>query len=299
VSIVIPMLDAGARVRQLHERLSHVVGISVPHCELILVDDASTDDTWKAISGLALDDPRVVGVRLGRNVGQTGALCAGFAVASGPVVVMMDDDLETEPAELLRFVAAVRDGAEFASGWRKGPRPLSRAVGSSLYNARLRSWGLPFHDAGCGFNAMTLDLALALSAEGWGVRQHRFKPTVARLTDNIVEVSVPVQLTDESHHTLESLATSWLDVELRFGGLTARRYVAAAVVGPAVGATAATSAVARRSAPVGIRLLAGFAAIGGFATSFVAWRVLRRREEDERRSRELPAFEIAETTERR
>jgi glycosyltransferase involved in cell wall biosynthesis len=299
VSIVIPMLDAGGRVRRLHERLSHVLGPAVPGFELILIDDASTDDTWESITGLSVDDPRVIGVRLERNVGQTGALCAGFAVASGGVVVMMDDDLETEPAELLRFVAEVRDGAEFASGWRKGPRPLGRALGSSLYNARLRSWGLPFHDAGCGFNAMTRDLALALSAEGWGVRQHRFKPTVARLTDKIVEVPVPVQLTDESHHTTESLAASWLDVEIHFGGLTARRYVAAAVVAPAIGATAAAVLASRRSAPAGIRLVAACAAFGGSATSFMARRVLRRREREERRSRELPAFEIAETTGRR
>ena len=155
--------------------------------------------------------------------------------------MIMDDDLETDPAGLIPLLAAVEAGAEFASGWRKGPRPSVRTLGSRLYNARLRRWGLPFHDAGCGFNAMTATMATCIQRQGWLVRQHRFKPRVAQLTDRIVEVPLTVRRTDSSHHNANGLAASWLDVELVFGPLTRARFITGAIVAPgavAIGAAA-------------------------------------------------------------
>lgn len=295
LTIVVPMLDAGPRVAALHDELSALLVDRFPQGELVLVDDGSTDDTWQRLERLSRTDPRVVGVRLGRNVGQTGALCAGFSVARGPVVVMMDDDLECDADDVHRFVDAVRAGADFASGWRQGWRVPMRSIGSQLYNRRLRSWGLPFHDAGCGFNAMTLDLAQRIAALGWGVRQHRFKPAVATLTDRIVEVPFEVRPTTESHHGLRSLAVSWLDVEARFGPVPTGVLGAITVGLPTLAAAIVLAPL--RSAPRGparvARMVSGATMAGMALAGADVW---RRWWQMERRDASTAPFVIAERT---
>ena len=296
VSVVVPMLDAGPRVDAVHAVLSELVADSGPDAELILVDDASTDDTWRRIQQLAVVDPRVVGLRLQRNVGQTSALCAGFSVATGRSVVIMDDDVECGPEDLRRFVAAIDAGADFASGWRRGWRTPVRSIGSKMYNRRLRSWGLPFHDAGCGANAMTLDLAQRISQLGWGVRQHRFKPAVAQLTDRIVEVPFEVRPTTESHHGLRSLALSWLDVELHFGPLSPAWAHVLAVGVPGGAAVALVGSPSTWSARTSRRLARLTLALTASAVALLGVDMLRRWAAQERRERVEPAFVIAERT---
>lgn len=292
ISIVVPLYEAEDRVLALFDAVT-AERDRLPPFELILVDDGSTDSTWPLVSALAERAPGTVGVRLASNFGQTGALCAGFSVARGDVVVMMDDDLDCGPAEIPRFVEAVRAGAEFASGWRRGTREPVRHLGSMLYNARIRRWGLPFRDAGCGTNALTKDLARQLVDAGWAVRQHRFKPTVARLTDRIVEVPFEVRPTTTSHHNVRSLAASWLDVEMTFGSMTSARYVAVAVLSPLLLAAWLAVQVARRPRHRIARALgvATLGAIGGFALD-----VLSVRLRQDRRDAARPPFVIAERT---
>ena len=141
VSVVVPMLDAETRINELYQPLADVLAGMGRASEIILVDDGSTDGTWMAIERLAAVDPGVNGVRLAGNVGQTSALCAGFSVARGRLVVIMDDDLETDPAGLLPLLAAVEAGADFASGWRKGPRPWVRTLGSRALQRSTPSMG--------------------------------------------------------------------------------------------------------------------------------------------------------------
>jgi hypothetical protein len=294
VSVVVPMLNAEGRVEVLHERLAHALHPWASTTEIILVDDGSTDSTWRLVERLARQHPEVIGLRLRDNVGQTGALCAGFSVARGNVVAILDDDLETDPVHIRPLIRAVEGGATFASGWRTGPRPAIRALGSRLYNVRLRQVGLPFHDAGCGTNAMTNTLAQALAEKGWLVRQHRFKPVVAQLTDSIVEVRVPVRRSAGSHQTLVGLAASWLDVELAFDHLHLPTYVAGAVVAPALSGCAALIRAARDAARGRVRpgpLLGACCLLGA---SLLASRVLQVRLEADRMSRCRPPWDIAD-----
>ena len=109
VSIVMPALNEA-------KNLPHVFA-ALPgglH-EVILVDGASVDDTV-AVAKSLMPAVRVVSqTRLGKG----NALACGFAAATGNIIVMIDADGSTDPAEVPQFVAALRSGADFAKGSRR------------------------------------------------------------------------------------------------------------------------------------------------------------------------------------
>ena len=87
--------------------------------EVILVDDGSRDDTWSQVVAASVLDRRVHGLRLGRNVGQTAAMMAGFDHARGRVVVSLDGDLQNDPRDIPALVAKLDEGYDLVCGWRQ------------------------------------------------------------------------------------------------------------------------------------------------------------------------------------
>ena len=100
------------------------------------------------------------GVRFKRNFGQHPAMHAGLARARGEIVVTMDGDLQNEPEDIPRLVAAVEDGADVASGRRVARKDSwGRTLPSRLINGMLRRFtGVPIADFGCAFNAYRRDV---------------------------------------------------------------------------------------------------------------------------------------------
>src|SRR5207244_104486 len=123
--------------------------------ELIFVDDGSTDGTFERVEGLHASDPRVRGVRFKRNFGQHPAMHAGLSRARGAIVVTMDGDLQNEPEDIPRLVAAVEAGSDVASGRRVTRKDsFTRTAPSRLINGMLRRFtGVEISDFGCAFNA--------------------------------------------------------------------------------------------------------------------------------------------------
>ena len=80
--------------------------------EYIIVDDGSTDDTWKVIEQLATAHKEVVGLSLSRNFGKEGAIAAGLSAAKGDAVVVMDADLQHPPQLIGKMIELWRGGAE-------------------------------------------------------------------------------------------------------------------------------------------------------------------------------------------
>jgi glycosyltransferase involved in cell wall biosynthesis len=108
ISIVIPALNEA-------ENLPHVLAeLPADTYELVLVDGHSTDGT-STVARTHYPDVKIVG-QPGRGKGD--ALRAGFAACTGDVIVMMDADGSTDGAEIQRFVAALREGADYAKGSR-------------------------------------------------------------------------------------------------------------------------------------------------------------------------------------
>lgn len=100
VSIVIPVYRSRNSLPELATRLEDVFGELNKSYEVIMVDDCSPDDTWHTVSDLAQTHPCFKGVRLMRNMGQTKATMCGIKMATGNIVITMDDDLQHDPAHL-------------------------------------------------------------------------------------------------------------------------------------------------------------------------------------------------------
>jgi undecaprenyl-phosphate 4-deoxy-4-formamido-L-arabinose transferase len=153
VSVVVTLLNEEGSVEELYRRTTPVLDGRA--FELILVDDGSTDGTWAAVERLHGADPRVRGVRFKRNFGQHPAMHAGLARARGGIVVTMDGDLQNEPEDIPKLVAAVEAGADVASGRRVARNDSwGRTLPSRLINGMLRRFtGVSISDFGCAFNA--------------------------------------------------------------------------------------------------------------------------------------------------
>ena len=120
---------------------------------MIFIDDGSTDDTYARLRALHDSDPRVRVVRFKRNFGQHPAMHAGLARARGARIVTMDGDLQNEPEDIPKLLAAL-DRADVASGRRVARRDSpGRTLPSRVINGLLRRFtGVSISDFGCAFN---------------------------------------------------------------------------------------------------------------------------------------------------
>jgi glycosyltransferase involved in cell wall biosynthesis len=189
VSVVVPGLNEAQSLEELATRVERALD-GTPH-ELIFVDDGSTDDTWEIVSRLNAANPRVRGLRLRRNFGKAMALAAGFAEAQGEVLIMMDADLQDDPADLPLFLEKIRAGFDVVVGWKVDRKdPLSRRLASRVFNGTVRAFtGLVLHDMNCGFKAYHRDVIETVPIYG---DLFRFIPVLAT-ADGFRVTEVPIR----------------------------------------------------------------------------------------------------------
>jgi glycosyltransferase involved in cell wall biosynthesis len=128
LSIVVPCCNEEDVLREFHRRTAAAArALCGLRFELILVDDGSTDNTWKIINELSAEDRNVVAVRLSRNHGHQLALTAGLSTVRGDVVLVIDADLQ-DPPELLgpMYDLMVREEADVVYGLRRSRAGESR-----------------------------------------------------------------------------------------------------------------------------------------------------------------------------
>jgi glycosyltransferase involved in cell wall biosynthesis len=116
LSVVVPVFRSAPILPELHGRLAAVLPGLAEHWEIILVDDAGGDDSWRVIERLAADDGHVRGIRMSRNYGQHNALLCGIRAAREKLVVTMDDDLQNPPEEIARLLATLSDDVDVVYG---------------------------------------------------------------------------------------------------------------------------------------------------------------------------------------
>ena len=107
LSIVVPVYRSAECLQELVRRVHSALEGRVRSYELIFVNDASPDSSWNVISTLVATHPFVVGLNLRKNVGQDNAIMAGLHQATGSTVVIMDDDLQHDPADIPGLLAAM------------------------------------------------------------------------------------------------------------------------------------------------------------------------------------------------
>ena len=162
VSIVIPAKNEALN-------LPHVFSaLDVERYEVILVDGDSKDDTVEVARALCPDITVVGQTRKGKG----NALACGFAVAQGDFIVMLDADGSTDPAEIPRFVEALKQGADFAKGSRFMPGAGSsdisrlRQVGNYFLNKIVNLiYGTRYTDLCYGYNAFRRECLSVMDLE--------------------------------------------------------------------------------------------------------------------------------------
>jgi glycosyltransferase involved in cell wall biosynthesis len=157
--------------------------------DVIFVDDGSTDGTDKSIRRIADGDRRVRGVHLVHRAGLTAAFHAGYRAARGDVVITLDADLQNDPRDIPRLLAAL-SAADAAVGWRQQRHDtMTKRASSRIANRiRRRVLGDPFRDSACSLRAMSRRCLAALPPYD-GL--HRFVPVLLTMAGHVV-VEVPV-----------------------------------------------------------------------------------------------------------
>ena len=122
-SIVVPFHNEEENVTVLYARLKQVMEQVGDSFELVLVDDGSSDRTYKLLEEIAAVDSRVLVVKLRRNFGQTSALAAGFDHASGEFILAMDGDLQHDPERDSR--TSSKSSKRVTTWFRAGARSAS------------------------------------------------------------------------------------------------------------------------------------------------------------------------------
>jgi glycosyltransferase involved in cell wall biosynthesis len=148
--------------------------------EAIMVDDGSSDDSWRIIEGLAQSDKNIRAIHLQRNYGKSAALYCGFKIAKGDVVITMDADLQDSPEEIPELFAMVKEKKfDLVSGWKKNRKDpfLTKKLPSKLYNGTQRLFtGIRLHDMNCGLKAYRKEVIKSIEVFG---EMHRYIPVLA------------------------------------------------------------------------------------------------------------------------
>lgn len=110
ISVVSPIYRAEPFIEELVERLCRTLSQITSDYEIILVNDASPDNSWRVIKKRAQINDRVIGINLSRNFGQHYAITAGLDHVSGDWIVVMDCDLQDQPEEILKLYSKSQEG---------------------------------------------------------------------------------------------------------------------------------------------------------------------------------------------
>jgi dolichol-phosphate mannosyltransferase len=184
VSVIIPVCNEEGSVAQLQTELEMALK-DLSH-ELLFVDDGSRDQTIERINRT----PSVRILEFEKNTGQSAAIYAGLAAASGKILVLIDGDLQNDPSDIPRLLAEIDRGADLVCGYRLKRRDTwFKRVQSRIANqVRSRFTKDGVRDTGCTLKAMRRECREAL-IPFYGM--HRFIPALIKgLGYKITEIPV-------------------------------------------------------------------------------------------------------------
>jgi dolichol-phosphate mannosyltransferase len=173
VSVVVPLFNEEENVPILQAEL--VAALAGIRHEIIFVDDGSTDQTRARLTGS--DEVRIL--HFEQNAGQSAAIHAGANAARGAVVVLIDGDLQNDPADIPRLLAEIERGADLVCGYRARRKDtlIKRLTSWVANSVRSRFTKDGVRDTGCTLKAMRRECVRTLVPfKG----MHRFIPALVK-----------------------------------------------------------------------------------------------------------------------
>lgn len=209
VSIVIPCYRSGRSLPELIPQLVENLNTIERDYEIILVNDASPDNTWEVIEAISKEYSQVLGIDLLSNRGQFRATMCGMDYAVGEIVVTMDDDLQHPPSAVLQLIAELEEWPQVDcvfGAYRVKKHGRARNLGTAVKEHMFRIlYGKPQEIQATSFRAMRRELATALSMQA--TRNPHLNALIFRSTRNLANVTVEhhERLTDRSGYSFLQL----------------------------------------------------------------------------------------------
>jgi glycosyltransferase involved in cell wall biosynthesis len=181
VSIVIPLLNEEESLPELCAWIERVVTLQRLKYEVILIDDGSTDNSWKVIRELSEQNPNIKGIKFQRNYGKSAALNEGFKASLGDYIITMDADMQDSPDEIPELLKTLSLGQyDLVSGWKKVryDNTFTKNIPSKLFNAAARKMsGIKLNDFNCGLKIYRSNVIKSIEVYG---EMHRYVPVLAK-----------------------------------------------------------------------------------------------------------------------
>lgn len=193
ISVVIPLLNEQNSLEELTSSVSFIINNLKLEFEIILIDDGSTDNSWKIISKICSSNKNIKAIRFLKNFGKSQALSAGFKACNGDVVITMDADLQDDPNEIPQlYKKIIEEDFDLVSGWKKVRYDsiIFKNFPSKIFNWAARTTsGIKLNDFNCGIKAYKKEVIKQIKLTGG---MHRYIPVLAknagynRITEKIV-----------------------------------------------------------------------------------------------------------------
>ena len=184
ISVVVPLFNEEESISILQTELR--TALSGLDYEILFVDDGSVDRTPERIEAA----PNIRLIRFEKNAGQSAAIYAGLAATRGATVIIIDGDLQNDPADIPRLLAEITHGADLVCGYRlKRQDTVVKRLTSRIANTvRSRYTKDGVRDTGCTLKAMRRECVSALFPfKG----MHRFIPALVKAAGyRLVEIPV-------------------------------------------------------------------------------------------------------------
>ncbi len=188
LSIVVPLFNEEDNVEILYKELHETAVMIARPCEMIFVDDGSTDKTLEKLTAIKnFEDTKgqfsicIKLVKFSINFGQTPAMQAGFDIAKGEIIVSLDGDLQNDPKDIPKLVNKLEEGYDLVCGWRKNrqDKTATRIIPSKIANWMIRRLvGVTIHDLGCSLKAYHSSVIKSVSLYS---DLHRFIPAITSI----------------------------------------------------------------------------------------------------------------------
>lgn len=194
LSIVIPVYNEEESLPHLHKAIHDAMDpLAEMDWEVVYIDDGSTDGSVKILEEVASQDPlHTTVVEFRRNFGQTAAIAAGIDNSTGEIIVLMDADLQNDPADIPMMLEKIDEGYDVVSGWRVNRQDtfVTRKIPSQTANWLIsKVTGVRLHDYGCTLKAYRREVITSFRLYG---EMHRFIPAYASSVGAKI-LEVPVQ----------------------------------------------------------------------------------------------------------